>query len=85
MDENFNLFLDWHNWKMRLKGTNQKLPVRRKHVGLNVDHIIPKSLDKSKDSPLRQWDNLALTHSKCNNKKGNKVVTYNFAQYHELF
>lgn len=37
---------------------------------ITKDHLIPKSLGSSK-----HWDNVVLTHRRCNSNKGNRMPT----------
>lgn len=73
IEEDFRKIILWFDL-MRSKKKGEKMPFKRKSIPLNFDHIIPKSLDKRKESPLRTLDNLALVHKTCNNKKGNKIL-----------
>lgn len=45
----------------------------------SIDHVLPKS--KGGKNSMK---NYALTHKKCNNKKGNKIIRQNVIPFDEL-
>lgn len=58
-------------WRSTIDGTQskKKIRIKRKHVMLSVDHVIPVSKGGT-------WDkkNLVTSCSKCNNDKGDKLI-----------
>lgn len=76
IEEDFKRLMEWYDMKSRQEKIGAlKMPFKRRSIPLNFDHVVPKSLDKGKEtSPLRSIENLMLVHKKCNGLKANKIL-----------
>jgi len=59
----------WLAWRERQVVNGQR--VRRKDANINIDHIVPLS-----EGGPNTIDNLALTHRRCNDLRGNVPNMY---------
>lgn len=73
IEAEYKKLMEWYDVRQETRGG--KMPFKRRSIPLNLDHIIPKSIDKGKPtSPLRSIENLALVHKRCNNLKADKIL-----------
>lgn len=68
---------EWERYQQWVKAEGKK-PHKRNSCNIDIDHIVPASVIKRQDQFAYKYgwkwsdlNNLQLTHSVCNNKKGN--------------